>query len=210
MESRVEAPEGSYGRARHRRAEHEGAKREMKCPTRDGHLREPRAMTTVGVAGVALLVAVLVPLVFISAYNHSYADDWHYGVWAHLALQRTGNIGVALITALQQAGNAWFDWQGTYSAIFLMALEPSVFGEQFYVIAAPLVLASLIAGTFFFTHVVMVELLGAERGAWLGLSCVTVAVQLLLQILDVLFGGSFGGVLLFLFCRLWRLFLPAV
>ena len=181
MESRVEAPEGSYGRARHRRAEHEGTKREMKCPKRDGRPREPRAMTAVGVAGVALLVAVLVPLVLISAYNHSYADDWHYGVWAHLALQRTGNIGVALITALQQAGNAWFDWQGTYSAIFLMALEPSVFGEQLYVIATPLVLASLIAGTFFFTHVVMVELLGAERGAWLGLSCVTVAVQLLLQ-----------------------------
>ena len=37
-----------------------------------------------------------------------------------------------------------------------------------------------------------------------------IAVQLLLQILDVLFGGSFGGVFLFLFCRLWRLFLPAV
>ena len=71
MESRVEAPEGSYGRARHRRAEHEGTKREMKCPKRDGRPREPRAMTAVGVAGVALLVAVLVPLVLISAYNHS-------------------------------------------------------------------------------------------------------------------------------------------
>lgn len=48
-----------------------------------------------------------------------------------------GNVGVAIVTALQQVGKAWFDWQGTYSAIFLMAIEPSVFGEQCYVIAAP-------------------------------------------------------------------------
>ena len=38
-------------------------------------------------AAALLLVACLVPLVLISRYNHSYADDWHYGVWAHLALE---------------------------------------------------------------------------------------------------------------------------
>lgn len=140
-----------------------------------------RASVAVGAMGVAALVAVLVPLVLISAYNHSYADDWHYGVWAHLALEQTGNVGVAIVTALEQVGKAWFDWQGTYSAIFLMAIEPSVFGEQCYVIAAPLVMASLVAGTLFFSHVVLVELMGADRGSWLGLSCLVVAVQLLLQ-----------------------------
>ena len=139
------------------------------------------ASAFVGGLGVAALVATLVPLVLISAYNHSYADDWHYGVWAHLTLQETGNVFAALVTALQQVGKAWFDWQGSYSAIFLMAVEPSVFGEQFYVLAAPIVLAILIAGTLFFTHVLMVELLGCERGHWLGLSCLMVAVQLLLQ-----------------------------
>ena len=134
-----------------------------------------------GALGVAALIATLVPLVLISAYNHSYADDWHYGVWAHLTLQETGSIGAALVTALQQVGKAWFDWQGTYSAIFLMALEPGVFGEQAYVLAAPIVLATLVAGTLFFTHVALVELLGAERGAWLAISCAMLSVQLLLQ-----------------------------
>ncbi len=142
---------------------------------------EARASWAVGALGVAVLVATLAPLVLISAYNHSYADDWHYGVWAHLTLRETGNVFAALVTALEQVGKAWFDWQGSYSAIFLMAIEPSVFGEQCYVIAAPLILASLIAGTLFFTHVLMVELLGCRRGHWLGLSCLMVAVQLLLQ-----------------------------
>ena len=139
------------------------------------------AVTAVAVLGVALLVATLVPLVLISAYNHSYADDWHYGVWAHLTLEQTGNVGLAVVTALEQSVKAWFEWQGTYSAIFLMAIEPGVFGEQYYVLAAPLVMASLVAGTFFFAHVALVELLGAERGAWVAVSSAAVAVQLLLQ-----------------------------
>ncbi|MDD3486173.1 MAG: hypothetical protein PHI26_06040, partial [Atopobiaceae bacterium] len=42
-------------------------------------------MTMVAVGSVAALVVTLVPLLVISAYNHSYADDWHYGVWAHLS-----------------------------------------------------------------------------------------------------------------------------
>lgn len=139
----------------------------------------------VGVVGVAMLVLVLIPLVLISAYNHSYADDWHYGVWAHLALHDVSNpfegFFVAIWTALQQAGKAWIDWQGSYSAIFLMALEPSVFGEQYYVLAAPIVLAVLIAGTFFFGHVYLCERMDAPRGLWLGLSSLLVSVQLLQQ-----------------------------
>ena len=73
-----------------------------------------------GVGSIGMLCIVLLPLLVISLFNHSYADDWHYGVWAHLALQQSGgNVGAALAEALRQVVVAWFDWQGTYSAIFL-------------------------------------------------------------------------------------------
>lgn len=130
----------------------------------------------VGIAGMALLLVALVPLFAISVYNHSYADDWHYGVWAHLALQEGAGPLQLIWVALQQAGKAWVDWQGTYSAIFLMALEPSVWGEQFYVLAAPLVLATLLAGTFFFTHVMLVELMDCPRGLWLAATAIFLVV----------------------------------
>jgi hypothetical protein len=134
-----------------------------------------------GLVGAAALVAVLVPLVLISRYNHSYADDWHYGVWAHLALEDTGSVLAAIGVALEQVPKAWFEWQGTYTAIFVMALEPSVFGEGCYVIAAPLVMAVLVAGSLFFWHVVACELLHGPKGTWVAVSCVTCALQLLLQ-----------------------------
>lgn len=134
-----------------------------------------------GIGGVVFLAAVLLPLILISAYNHSYADDWHYGVWAHLALAEGANSFQLIWVALEQAGKAWFEWQGTYSAIFLMALEPSVWGEQFYVLAAPIVLTTFVAGTFFFGHVMLCELMDAPRGLWLALCSLVVSVQLLLQ-----------------------------
>ena len=144
--------------------------------------REGRSLRALAALSVAAIAAVLVPLVLISRFNHSYADDWHYGVWAHLALEQTGgNPLAALAAALQQVGTAWLEWQGTYSAIFFMALEPSVFGEQWYALAAPLVLATLVAGTLFFSHVLLVELMGADRSAWLAVSCAVLCVQLLLQ-----------------------------
>ena len=172
--------EASEGAASEREA---SGRTRATAPFRIGRLpfRGPDADVCVGVLGVLLLVCTLVPLLLISPYNHSYADDWHYGVWAHLALQETGNVGLALVTALEQVGKAWFEWQGTYSAIFLMAIEPSVFGEQFYVLAAPIVLATLIAGTLFFSRVALGELLGASTGTWVSVGCVAVAVQLLLQ-----------------------------
>lgn len=102
-------------------------------------------------------------------------------VWVHLALQESGgSIFAALIAAFKEVGDTWIDWQGTYSAILLMSLEPGVFGEQFYVLAAPIVLTTLILGTFFFFHVYICELMEGPRGIWLGLSSLVVVVQLLL------------------------------
>lgn len=158
------------------------------APTRPEpkRLAPPRSLLTRGfeapaALAVVLLVAVLVPLVLISRFNHSYADDWHYGVWAHLALQETGNPLAALAAAFEQVPKAWFEWQGTYTAIFLMAIQPGVFGEGVYAIAAIIIMVTLVAGTLFFWRVALVEQLGAGRDAWLCVSCVTLALQLLLQ-----------------------------
>ena len=132
-------------------------------------------------AAALLLVACLVPLVLISRYNHSYADDWHYGVWAHLALEDTGSVLAALQAALEQVPKAWVEWQGTYAAIFLMAVQPGVFGEQCYALAAPLIMGALVCASLFFWHVVLVERLRMARGAWVSVACVTCFLQLMLM-----------------------------
>lgn len=142
----------------------------------------PRSMRLVAAGCVALLVATLVPLVMISAYNHSYADDWHYAVPVHQVLLATrGDPFAALGAAFQQVGTAYVGWQGTYTAIFLMSLEPGVFSEDLYVIAAPIILVTLIACTFWSMRVVLAEWLHADKATWISVSCVIVVLQILMQ-----------------------------
>ena len=130
---------------------------------------------------IVMLVLTLVPLVLISRYDHSFADDWHYAVEGHLALVGGGGLPGVLAAAWAEVVDAWWTWQGTYTAIFLMALEPGVWGENVYVLAAPLIMGCLVASTFFFYHVLIRERLGGGKEAWITLSCITVMLQLMFQ-----------------------------
>ena len=138
-------------------------------------------------AGVTLcaLLACVVPLLLISRYNHSYADDWHYAVPVHQALEAGGGLLEALWAAVVQAAETFFSWQGTYSAIFLMALEPGVFGEQWYVIAAPLVLALLVWGNCYLARDLLGKCAGLPTPGWLSVAAVVTCVELCIMVSPV-------------------------
>ncbi len=139
-------------------------------------LERVRSERVLAVALVALLAAALVPMVAISAYDHSYADDWHYGVNVHLALAAGGGAASALSAAVAEVIDAFFTWQGTYSAIFLMALQPGVFSEELYGAGAIGIMATLIAATAYAASVLVRDVLGAGRAVW---ASVTAGVLLL-------------------------------
>ena len=144
--------------------------------------KSPRSMRLVAAGSVIALLATVVPLFVISAYNHSYADDWHYAVPVHQALEATGGNPIAALgAAFMQVGNTYIGWQGTYTAIFLMSLEPGVFSEDLYVIVAPIILVTLIICTFWACHVALVEWLGCDRPTWVSVSCLILILQVLFQ-----------------------------
>lgn len=79
---------------------------------------------------------LMFPLLWISKYNHMCADDYGYGLQPHLVWLETGNVFSVLREAVQVAMDYYEWWQGTYSSIFLMALQPGIFGEQYYFLGA--------------------------------------------------------------------------
>ena len=83
--------------------------------------------------GYALL---MFPLLWISKYNHMCADDYGYGLEPHLVWQETGSMIEVFKAAAQVVTNYYEWWQGTYSSIFLMALQPGIFGEKYYFLGA--------------------------------------------------------------------------
>lgn len=126
---------------------------------------------------LALLAACLVPMLRIAAFDHSYADDWHYGMDAHLALESGAGLAGAVRAAAGEVRDTFFSWQGTYSAIFLMALQPGVFAESLYGLGAVGIVSALVAATFYACGVLVRELLGADRAAWMTASCLVLLLQ---------------------------------
>lgn len=97
---------------------------------------------------LAVLVLSLVPMLLVSRYNVPCADDFDYGAAAHMAYRETGSVLAAVKAALRHTAEVYQGWQGTFSAVFIMALQPAVFGESLYFIGTFIVLAAIICGIF--------------------------------------------------------------
>ena len=106
----------------------------------------------------AALCACMVPLVVLGAYCRPCADDFRFGLYAHLAFEQTGSVWAALAGAAREVYETYFDWQGTFSAVFLFALQPAVFGEGLYWLCPAVMFGALFWGAF--------RMLRAARKAW--------------------------------------------
>ena len=71
---------------------------------------------------LAVLFASIIPLVMAGAYDVPSNDDYSFAADAHVAYVNTGSVLQAIREAFRQAVTSYWTWQGTYSAIFLMAL----------------------------------------------------------------------------------------
>ena len=100
------------------------------------------------VLSVLALILLLVPMLKAAEYDVPSADDYANGLPTYRAWTRTGSIFSVLKAAWRHTAGLYRTWQGTFSAIFLFALNPMIFGEQYYPIGPWLILASLLGGIF--------------------------------------------------------------
>jgi hypothetical protein len=94
---------------------------------------------------LAVLLASLVPLVWLGRYNYPTGDDYYYGTEAHLVWQQTGSIPQAISAACAGVAKSYQIWQGTYSALFLMYLAPNAFSNTAYHLVTFVILLLLCA-----------------------------------------------------------------
>ena len=183
----------------------------MRALKRAAKLQLPeKAVALLVVAAVALM---LVPMLVVARYNVPCADDYHYGASTYHTWQATHSLAAVLRAAGEKVAERYANWQGTYSAIFLMALQPAVFGNGFYALVPFLTLGMLAAGTCFFCLSLFTKLLGASRWqalvlalVWLGIDTQLLpsAVQGFYWYNGAIFYTFFFGVQLFYFGLLAR------
>lgn len=184
-------------------------------------MKKPRfAVTQTQVAILTLIVfsLSLVPMLAIGLFNHPSMDDFTYSLPVMDALRQGGSVLSVIEAAARNVGKTYFTWQGTYSAIFLFALQPAVFSESLYMLTTPIMLGSLIAGTAVFLHVLCGKCLKMRRSSIVILTCALLflCIQCLPSALQAFFwfNGSvfytffYGIMLLMLGGILSQLFVP--
>lgn len=128
-----------------------------------------------GVA-IAVLIVSIIPVFWIGQYLHPFSDDYVFGAEAYKIWNATHSISACIQGAWNVAVNMYHIWQGTYSACFLMALQPGAFGAYWIV---PILLASsLIMSTYALLYLIMRKLLHTTRTEFLLVSSVFSLINL--------------------------------
>lgn len=115
------------------------------------------------------LFSVLLVVLFITwlmlawsgKYVYPQGDDFEYGANSHLAWVHGKGVLGAFGGACKTVADAFGSWQGTFSSIFLMALQPGIWGEQYYHLTPAVLSGLLSAAVLSFSYQFFHTLFGA-------------------------------------------------
>lgn len=120
----------------------------------------------------------LLPMIILGFYNFPCADDLGYSVYTRHAWLDTHSIFSVLGAACQKVAESYQTWQGTWSSIFLMALQPGIFGDQWYGVTVLLMTGVMSLSVFYMFHCIFVRWLGVRRAV----SVATASIVLLVAV----------------------------
>ncbi len=119
---------------------------------------------------LALLLATLLPVMYLGRYNYPTGDDYYYGVFPRLAWEETGSLTQTLAEAVRGVAYEYNNWQGTYSAMFLMHLPPIVFSFRAYGWVTTVLLLLLTGSLFYLLKPILCGFLQGSRELWVAVS----------------------------------------
>lgn len=128
-------------------------------------MKKPFSTKTVALMAVAALIMALAPMLLLGNYLHPAADDYVFGAPARRALLNTHSVVAAVSAAIEMVMQMHYTWQGTYSAIFLMGMEPGVF--DMYWLTPWVMLAALTASTIFLCRQLLKKVARADTYEWM-------------------------------------------
>ena len=114
---------------------------------------------------ITALFALVLIMVYVGRWAVPCADDYSYGTQVHQEYLESGSVFSAVGAAGKTISNIYRSWQGTFSACFMMAVQPAVFGESLYFLTPIIMLCSLLGGIFCLFCTVLPEIFGVKRHA---------------------------------------------
>lgn len=114
-----------------------------------------------------LLIACLLPVMYVGRYNHATGDDYYYGVQTRLAWEKSGSIADVVSTAAKGVCYEYGRWQGTYSAMFFMYLAPNWISDSAYGFVTAILLILLTGSIFYLWKPIVCDWLGGSPASWI-------------------------------------------
>lgn len=141
-----------------------------------------KKLTTKNIFYIILICFLLsvIPVYVIGMYAHPSVDDYYYGTDTVQVWNETHSIASVVKCSFDEMINTYNIWQGNFSAIFLMRLQPGIFGEQYYFIAPLILLSAYIGFSIFFFYTALKKIFKADGylAATIGICLTFVSMQL--------------------------------
>lgn len=105
------------------------------------------------IVSIMILLFSVLPMFIISLFSRPCADDYSYAINTyHLIQSGDWNILSLLKAAWDVDVHFYYTWQGLYSSAFVLALQPGIFGEQYYFVGAWILMLLLFLSLYFLTN----------------------------------------------------------
>lgn len=114
----------------------------------------------------------IIPLLALSVYAYPAADDFGYGAACHQTWLQTHSVCQTVWQAVLTAYDRYFTWQGTFSSVFLFALQPAVWSESLYWLTTVMMLTLLTLGVGCVMRAVLGKCLGTDKYSVLTVSAI--------------------------------------
>ena len=117
-------------------------------------------------AAIALWALLLAPFFFGALAAHPATDDFTFAAYTHPTWLATHSPLHVIKDAVSYALRTWRDWQGTFTGVVVMALNPAVFSLAAYGAHAALLLLLQLAADFVFLRHMFGKRLRLPRRIW--------------------------------------------
>ena len=126
----------------------------------------------VAVLSIIALASLIIPMMWITQYIWPCSDDFELSLWTKKAWDSTGEFLPTFKEALKFIVYKYLVWQGSFSSIFLMAIQPGIWGNDYYAVGAIFIILSLLFGIYYLTYNIIVKLAKANISSWLTLTTI--------------------------------------
>lgn len=119
---------------------------------------------------MVIYVLLLLPVLYLGRYDYHCADDFGFSATSHIVWENTHSLAAVFQAAGKTVIERWHTWQGTFTTMFMMAIEPGIFGDVFYCFVPWIMIGAMTISTMFFFYILLVKLIDCDKWIWISIS----------------------------------------